>query len=129
MIAVLTNSLGYLLSSNQVIYPNAFVGVNADLRYTYTKAGCEQDIIIRSQIEAYGGVVVKTQGDSFMVAFVRAIDAVQFGVAIQTALYNADWGTQAFDDIYKAKEQEARDAVISKPDVLFRHIKKERVSD
>src|SRR5437660_12501699 len=29
----------------------------------------EQDFIVRSHIEAYGGDVVKTQGDSFMVAF------------------------------------------------------------
>jgi hypothetical protein len=49
LIAVLTNSIGELLSSNQVIYPNAFVGITADLLYTYTRAGFEQDIIIREQ--------------------------------------------------------------------------------
>ena len=49
LIAELTNSVGYLVGSNQVIYPDAFTGVEADLRYTYTKAGFEQDIILRAQ--------------------------------------------------------------------------------
>ncbi|HVU26589.1 MAG TPA: choice-of-anchor L domain-containing protein [Verrucomicrobiae bacterium] len=49
LIAILTNSIGELISSNQVIYPNAFAGMDADLRYTYTKAGFEQDIILREQ--------------------------------------------------------------------------------
>ena len=49
MIAVLTNSIGFVAGNNQVIYPNAFTGFKVDLRYTYTKAGFEQDIILRQQ--------------------------------------------------------------------------------
>ena len=49
LIAVLTNSIGQLIGSNQVIYTNAFVGLDADLLYTYTKAGLEQDIVLREQ--------------------------------------------------------------------------------
>ena len=49
MIAALTNSVGMLVAPNQVIYPNAFYGLNADLRYTYTKAGFEQDVILHEQ--------------------------------------------------------------------------------
>ena len=49
LIAELTNSVGRLISSNQVIYANAFVGVNADLLYTYRKGGFEQDVIFRQQ--------------------------------------------------------------------------------
>ena len=49
MIAALTNSVGELISSNQIIYPNAFAGVNADLLYTYRKSGLEQDIVFRNQ--------------------------------------------------------------------------------
>jgi hypothetical protein len=49
LIAVLTNSVGQLVGSNQVIYTNAFVGLDADLLYTYTKAGLEQDVVIRAQ--------------------------------------------------------------------------------
>ena len=51
-IAVLTNSIGQLVGSNQVIYPDAFTrftGFKADLVYTYTKAGFEQDIVLRAQ--------------------------------------------------------------------------------
>jgi hypothetical protein len=49
MIAALTNSTGVLVSSNQVVYPNAFAGCTADLMYTYTKAGFEQDVILKEQ--------------------------------------------------------------------------------
>ena len=41
--------MGFVAGSNQVIYPNAFTSFKADLRYTYTKAGFEQDIILREQ--------------------------------------------------------------------------------
>ncbi len=57
LIAGLTNSIGQLVGSNQVIYPDAFTDFKADLRYTYTKAGFEQDIILREQPltpESYG---------------------------------------------------------------------------
>jgi hypothetical protein len=49
LIAELTNSIGQVLGTNQVIYTNAFTGVAADLIYTYTKAGFEQDIVLREQ--------------------------------------------------------------------------------
>jgi archaellum component FlaF (FlaF/FlaG flagellin family) len=57
LIAVLTNSIGQVLGTNQVIYTNAFTGFAADLRYTYTKAGFEQDIVLREEPpvpEAFG---------------------------------------------------------------------------
>ncbi len=57
LIAVLTNSVGQLVGPNQVLYLDAFTGLKADLRYTYTKAGLEQDIILREQPltpESYG---------------------------------------------------------------------------
>src|SRR5215471_20209132 len=50
----------------------------------------EQDTIIRSQIEAYGGVVVKTQGDSFMVAFSAARGAILCAIAIQRIVAQAN---------------------------------------
>jgi hypothetical protein len=50
LLAVVTNSIGAILpSGNQVIYTNAFAGLNADLLYTYTKAGFEQDVVLREQ--------------------------------------------------------------------------------
>jgi hypothetical protein len=49
LIGQLTNSIGVLVSSNQVVYPNAFTGLDADLRYTYRKGGFEQDIVLQEQ--------------------------------------------------------------------------------
>jgi alkylated DNA nucleotide flippase Atl1 len=57
LIAILTNSIGQLVSSNQVIYTNAFTGLNADLACTYRKSGFECDVVLREQPlapEAYG---------------------------------------------------------------------------
>jgi hypothetical protein len=50
MIGELTNSTGEILpDGNQVIYTNAFAGLDADLLYTYTRDGFEQDVILREQ--------------------------------------------------------------------------------
>lgn len=57
LIAQVQDSAGELVSSNQVIYANAFDGLNADLRYTYKRAFFEQDIILHASPptpEAYG---------------------------------------------------------------------------
>jgi alpha-tubulin suppressor-like RCC1 family protein len=57
LIAELTNSIGQLVGPNQIIYTNAFIGIDADLLYTYTKAGFEQDVILDAQPpppESYG---------------------------------------------------------------------------
>lgn len=50
----------------------------------------EHNAIVRKQIEAFGGVVVKTQGDSFMVAFTTARGAILCAIAIQRAIAEAD---------------------------------------
>lgn len=45
------------VAGNQVIYADAFTDFKADVRYTYTKAGFEQDVVLREQPpgpEAYG---------------------------------------------------------------------------
>src|SRR3989442_206854 len=46
----------------------------------------EQDFIVRSHIEAYGGDVVKTQGDSFMVAFKATRGAILCAIGIQKSV-------------------------------------------
>lgn len=50
LIAVLTNSVGQLTRPNEVVYPNAFDGAQASIRYRYTKAGFEQDVVIQGQL-------------------------------------------------------------------------------
>ena len=57
LIAQLQDSQGQLVSPNQVLYRNAFQGVNADVQYSYTRSGFEQDVILRDQLptpESYG---------------------------------------------------------------------------
>ncbi len=49
LIGKVQNSQGELISDNQVLYPNAFAGVKADVRYTYKKGSFEQDVILRQQ--------------------------------------------------------------------------------
>ena len=46
LIAQIQDSEGELISSNQVLYPNAFAGVKAAVRYTYKKRSFEQDVIL-----------------------------------------------------------------------------------
>ncbi len=51
LIAQLTNSIGQVLpSGSQVIYPDAFTGASAAVRFSYTRAGFEQDIILQAQL-------------------------------------------------------------------------------
>ncbi len=52
MIATIKDSIGELTPPNQVLYPDAFTDYRADVRYTYTKAGFEQDIILREQLDS-----------------------------------------------------------------------------
>jgi len=48
LLAGIQDSTGLLVSTNVVVYPDALQGaVSADLRYTYTRAGFEQDIVLR----------------------------------------------------------------------------------
>jgi len=49
IIGELKSSPGEFAASNQVVYPDAFEGIKADIRYTYTKSGFEQDIILRQR--------------------------------------------------------------------------------
>jgi class 3 adenylate cyclase len=46
----------------------------------------EQDAIVRSHIEAYGGDVIKTQGDGFMVAFKATRGAILCAIGIQRSV-------------------------------------------
>jgi hypothetical protein len=49
LIAGLKDSLGQIVGSNTVVYPEVFSGVKADVRFTYRRSGLEQDVILRSQ--------------------------------------------------------------------------------
>jgi len=49
LIAELKDSVGVLTEPNVLVYPDAFTDLKADVRYIYTKAGLEQDVIFREQ--------------------------------------------------------------------------------
>lgn len=46
LIAEVTNCVGELVAPNVIVYPDAFDTIKAALRYTYTKAGFSQDLIL-----------------------------------------------------------------------------------
>ena len=49
LIAELKSCAGVVIGKNQVVYYDAFTDFRADLVYTYTKAGLEQDVVIKEQ--------------------------------------------------------------------------------
>ena len=46
LIAEIKDSIGQLVAPNQIVYPDAFTDLKADLRYTWTLGGFEQDVIL-----------------------------------------------------------------------------------
>ncbi len=47
LLAEVKESDGQLVGDNVVVYPDAFTDFRADVRYTYTRAGFEQDVVLR----------------------------------------------------------------------------------
>jgi len=47
IIGLLTNSTGALVTDNQVLFPDAFSGICADVLYTLQKGTFEQDVVFR----------------------------------------------------------------------------------
>nr|CAG4714127.1 unnamed protein product [Naegleria fowleri] len=47
--------------------------------------------VMRNALEAYRGYEVKTNGDSFYVAFSDVVDALDWSIAVQHALLDAEW--------------------------------------
>src|SRR5206468_3396605 len=51
-ISELKDSIGQVVGRNQVVYPDSFQSIKADVRYTVTQCYFEQDVILREQIPA-----------------------------------------------------------------------------
>eukprot|EP00672_Neobodo_designis_P026130 CAMPEP_0174830364 /NCGR_PEP_ID=MMETSP1114-20130205/2475_1 /TAXON_ID=312471 /ORGANISM="Neobodo designis, Strain CCAP 1951/1" /LENGTH=906 /DNA_ID=CAMNT_0016064159 /DNA_START=289 /DNA_END=3009 /DNA_ORIENTATION=+ len=81
------------IQSSTALWANAPVETSEAIELHHT--------IVRAQIAKYKGYEVKTIGDAFMVAFIDPENAMDFALAVQLALYNADWGTDAVDKIYR----------------------------
>ena len=57
IIATVQSTVGEIVGENQIVYVDAFQGIEADVVYTYEEVGLEQDVILKSQIpgpEAFG---------------------------------------------------------------------------
>lgn len=68
MIAEVKDAIGEILPPNQVIYRDAFDTVKASVRYTYTRAGMEQDILLEQvppPPEDFGLISASTRLDVF----------------------------------------------------------------
>jgi hypothetical protein len=53
LIAEVKDSIGELIAPNQVLYRDAFLGpFRADLRFTYSRFGFEQDVVIRERVQS-----------------------------------------------------------------------------
>ena len=50
LIATITNSIGVLNGNNEIDYPSAFSGLQADIQNLYMLSGFEQNIILRQQL-------------------------------------------------------------------------------
>src|SRR6185369_10229927 len=51
IIGAITNCSGVLVSSNKILFENAFSGISADLVYTVQKESFEQDAVIRAKLD------------------------------------------------------------------------------
>src|SRR3989475_738042 len=49
-ISEVKDSVGQVVGRNQVVYPDAFQSIKADVRYTVTQCFLEQDVILREQL-------------------------------------------------------------------------------
>lgn len=74
LLAEVQESEGQIMGDNVVVYPNAFTDFLADIRYTYTLAGFEQDVVLREQPPAPSefGLNPKTTRLQALTEFVEA---------------------------------------------------------
>jgi len=91
LIAPLQDSMGALVATNDLVYPNAFQGVSADLEYIYTRGGLAQNVLIKElpSPSNYGLVPEST--------VLQLITAFLSGPEPQKTTVNREG--EAFDDI------------------------------
>jgi len=101
IIGSITNCSGVLVSSNKILFENAFHGISADLIYTIDRATFEQDAVIRARLDPadYG--------------FPRESSRLQ----VLTELYDAPIPERIRRPIYVEEREEVRNAKVS-PDLI-----------
>ncbi|HYO73243.1 MAG TPA: adenylate/guanylate cyclase domain-containing protein, partial [Archangium sp.] len=63
------------------------------------------DRVLRALLAEHGGHEVRTQGDSFMVAFTSAVEAVRWCLEVQQALVRAPWPEELLSEPDAAEEK------------------------
>lgn len=87
IIAELADSVGQIVSANEVLYTNALIGdCTADIHYHNTKAGIEQDIILRSQPPDPAAYAMSNAILQVWTEFVERPEPKQFATAINSGL-------------------------------------------
>ena len=51
MLAEVTNSIGKQIAPNEVLFPDCFAGLSADVRLTYLKGEFHQDVILKQALD------------------------------------------------------------------------------
>ncbi len=108
LLAGINDSVGQLVGDNQIIYQDAFKfpdGTQADVRYTYTRSGLEQDVILRHappRPEAYGLNPATTRLEVYT-EFTEAPEPVKLSNRLSTA-------------------DPARRAALTMPDLVDEHL-------
>ena len=103
VIARLHDSAGELIAENQILYPDTFEGVKADVRYTYRRDGFEQDVILREQPPApefYGLNSESTELEVFTEFINPPTASVTDGEAYESGLepdQKISWGATSLD--------------------------------
>jgi hypothetical protein len=94
VIAQVTNCVGQIISSNQIWYDGAFDALKAGVRYTYTREGFEQDIVLEERPpppEAYG----LNSSSTILQAFTEFISPPQPAISTNSLTFSS--GTQMTD--------------------------------
>jgi len=72
-IASVRDCEGFILPPNQVLYPNAFDGLDATVRMTYTSGALESDVILHERPELPPGFDVATTGLEVVTVFTSSV--------------------------------------------------------
>jgi len=93
--AQLKDSQGQLISANEVLYPDAFDGVSADVAYSYKLGAFEQNVVLRSQIaapEAFGLSSASSEIEVFTEFITSETAAVTTGSVDGNVDQTVTWG-------------------------------------
>jgi hypothetical protein len=101
VIGVVTNCTGALVSSNQVVYANAFSGVSADVYYTVKRGTFDQDVVLTGRLnpEDYGFPTNTTR------------------IQILTEFYQPDKPEKIRHPLYVEKNEAVRNQMVT-PDLM-----------